>query len=86
LWHLQKCLQFILVKFTPLHHSPLSLPFNSFSRSHFSIFIREYTICPPHSPSYTLSSYRPPLSLVPNHRQDLFYLPGHFWKKIFLFV
>jgi hypothetical protein len=49
----------------PPHHSPLfSSPhsWNSFSRSHFSIFIHEYVIFPPHSPSYTLSlfPYIPP--------------------------
>jgi hypothetical protein len=44
----------------PLYHSPLSPLshfWNSFNRSHFFIFINEYIISPPYSPSYTLSLY-----------------------------
>jgi hypothetical protein len=41
-----------------LHHSPLSSflhSWDSFNRPHFSIFIHEYIIFLPHSPSHTLS-------------------------------
>jgi hypothetical protein len=57
LWHLQMFLQYIIAEFTPpsfsfIPHLPHS--WNSFNRSHFSIFIYEY-IFPPYSPSYALS-------------------------------
>jgi hypothetical protein len=45
----------------PLHHSPLSPShhfWNSFSRSHFSIFIHEYIVFPLYSPSYTFSLWK----------------------------
>jgi hypothetical protein len=76
-----------------LHYSPLSsLPhfWNSFNRSHFSIFIHEYIVFTPYSPAthfpyiftptHTHTSYQLP-------RQDLFSLPVlHFWKQaIFIF-
>jgi hypothetical protein len=41
--------------FIPLPHS-----WNSFNRSHFSIFIHENIIWPSHSSSHTLSLYPPP--------------------------
>jgi hypothetical protein len=48
---------------SPSHQCPL-LPFppswNSFNRSHFSIFIHEYILFPSCSPSYTLSLHPPP--------------------------
>jgi hypothetical protein len=45
------------LEFTPPHHSPLSLShsWNSFNRSHFSIYIHVYTVFAPYSQSYTLS-------------------------------
>jgi hypothetical protein len=46
-----------------LHHSPLpSLPhsWNSFHRSHFSIYAHVYTVFAPYSLSYTLSLHLPP--------------------------
>jgi hypothetical protein len=44
-----------------LHHSPPPHPYswNSFNRSHVSIFIYEYIVFPPHSLSFTLSLYLP---------------------------
>jgi hypothetical protein len=47
---------------SPLHHSPLSpllYSWNSFSRSHFSIYIHVYTVFVSYSPSYTLSPHCP---------------------------
>jgi hypothetical protein len=84
LWHLQKFLQCIMVEF-PLHHSPLSpLPhsWNSFNRSHFSIFIHGCIIF------HHIYPLLLPLPLLPTPipRQELFYLPLlHFWKKDILF-
>jgi hypothetical protein len=48
LGYLQKCLQYILVRFTlsDILLLPLSHSWNSFNRSHFSIFIHEYRIFP----------------------------------------
>jgi hypothetical protein len=46
----------------PIHHSPLSPLFhswNSFSRSHFSVYTHAYTLFAPNSPSYTLSQTLP---------------------------
>jgi hypothetical protein len=46
----------------PLSFSFILLPcsWNSFNRSHFSIFRHDYKISPPYSPSHTLSLYLPP--------------------------
>jgi hypothetical protein len=47
----------------PLHYSPLSPSphsWSSFNRSHFSIYIQEYTVFAPYAPSHTLSSHPPP--------------------------
>jgi hypothetical protein len=56
---------------------------NSFDRSHFSIFIHEHIIFPLYSPSYTFCLQPPPTpALVPTPRQELFYIPILcFWKK-----
>jgi hypothetical protein len=43
-----------------LLYSPSPYSWNSFSRSHFSIYRHEYTIFPLFSPSYTLSLCPPP--------------------------
>jgi hypothetical protein len=51
-----------------LNSSPPSFSFipssihswNSFSRSHFSIYIHVYTVCAPYSPYYTFSSHPAP--------------------------
>jgi hypothetical protein len=45
--------------------------YNSFNRSHSSIFIHEYIIFPPYSPPTPFAYI--PLPLVPIPRQDLFY-------------
>jgi hypothetical protein len=47
----------------PLHHSPLPPDphsWNSFNKSHFSIYIHVYTVFAPHSPSFTLFPHPPP--------------------------
>jgi hypothetical protein len=61
--HLQNLLQYIIIEFNLPHYYPLSLlphSWNSFNRSHFSIFIYEYVIFPPYSPFYTFFLYFPP--------------------------
>jgi hypothetical protein len=60
--------------------SPFPHSWNSFNRSHFSIYIHEYMIFALRSPSCTVSLYLPH-TLVPTPRQDLFYLPVLFLKK-----
>jgi hypothetical protein len=83
LWHLQKFIQYIIVE-SPLHHSPFYLfphSWNSFNRSHFSIFIHECI-----NISTILLLYPFFISFlfpqVPIPRQELFYLPAlWFWKK-----
>jgi hypothetical protein len=93
LWHLQKVLQCILVVH-PLHHSPLSSlshSWNSFNRSHCSIYIHEYIILLPYSPFYTLSLYLPPSHWYEPPDRNCFKPPVlHFCKKkkkkTFLFV
>jgi hypothetical protein len=77
---LQKCLQYIL-NWPPLSFSFIPSPpiLRIVSTGHFSIFIHEYIISPPHSPSYTLSLYLPPPT---GTKQGLFYLRVLcFWKK-----
>jgi hypothetical protein len=84
LWYLQNCLQYILVKFHPLHHSPLSLlpssvrivltglifPFSYLSTKYF------HRICTATSFAYILLSH---WYLTSN---STFYLPVfHFFKK-----
>jgi hypothetical protein len=57
LWHLQKCLQNILVKFIPsiiCLYSPSPHSWNSFNRFHFHRWVHNI---PPHSPSYILFLY-----------------------------
>jgi hypothetical protein len=61
--HLPKFLQCIIVEFTPsisLLYYPSPHSGNSLNRSHFSTYIYEYIIFPPHSPSYTLFLHPPP--------------------------
>jgi hypothetical protein len=70
----------------PLHHSPLSciLPFlESFNRSHCSIFIHEYIIFLPYSPSYTLSLSSPFHRYQPPDRTYFPFLFSTFEKKEF---
>jgi hypothetical protein len=56
---------------------------NSFNRSHFSIYIHVYRILLPHAPFYTLSLYPPSSYWYQSPRQDLFCLPAlcFCWKK-----
>jgi hypothetical protein len=72
----------------PLFSLILASPYawNSFNRSHFSIYIHVYTVFAPYSPSYILSPhplsshwYQPP-------RQDLFCPPVLQFKKNDIFV
>jgi hypothetical protein len=89
LWHWQKYITTHHSWINSLHHSTLFslLSWNSFNRSHFSIFIPEYIIFPLYSPSYTLSLYFHTHTDTPPPRQDLFCLPVlSFWKKYILFV
>jgi hypothetical protein len=51
---------------------------NTFRRSHFSIFIHEYVIFPPYSPSHTLS---PTHWHQPKDRNCFTFLFSCFWKK-----
>jgi hypothetical protein len=73
----------------PLHHSlssPLPHSWNSFKRSQFSIFIDEYIIFLPYSPSYTLPLYPPPPTCTKPPGKDLFYLSVlHFFSHFCLF-
>jgi hypothetical protein len=60
-WHnkhcfLLNCLRVPYLSLTYLQHHYWS----SFNKSHFFIFIYEYIVFPPYSPSYTLSLYLPP--------------------------
>jgi hypothetical protein len=77
LWHLQKFIQYIKIKFTSPSFSFMLLPpfWNCFSMSHFSIFIHVYTVFPLRSPSYTLSLHSPPFHWYQPPRQDLFCPP-----------
>jgi hypothetical protein len=62
LLQLQKFLQYIIVEFTPyiiLLYLLSTHSSNSFKWSHFSIYIHMYTIFPPYSYTYTISSYSP---------------------------
>jgi hypothetical protein len=77
LWHLPNLLQSIILLYSPSPHS-----WNSFNRSHFSIFIFEYIIFLPYSFFYTFSLYPPPSYWCQLPRQELFYLP-HFGKRHF---
>jgi hypothetical protein len=53
--------------FIPLLHS-----WNSFNRSHFSIYIHVHTVFAPYSPSYTLSPHPSPSHCYPSSpQQDL---------------
>jgi hypothetical protein len=57
-----KVSHYIILEFTPLCHFSLSLlpPFlEQFQQVSFPIFIHEYTIFPPYSPSYTLLLHPP---------------------------
>jgi hypothetical protein len=84
LWHLQGFLEYNLVVFTPsiiLLYTPSPHSWNSFSKSHFSIFIHEYIMFPPYSPSYILSLYSPPLSDT-TLQQDLFLI----FKKYIIII
>jgi hypothetical protein len=66
--------------FTCFPHS-----WNSFTRSHFSIYLHVYTVFAPYSPSYTLT---PHLPLSYWNQQDLFCPPAlliWFFKMTFLF-
>jgi hypothetical protein len=83
LWHLQKFLQYIIAEFIPSVFSLKTPPhsWDSFSRSHISIFIHEYIKLPPYSPPTPF-----PYSLTPptgaNPPTGPIYLPVlHFWKK-----
>jgi hypothetical protein len=79
LWLSQKCLQYILVKFTP-SIILLYLPSPILS----SIFIHEYIIFPPYSPSYTLSLYPPPSHYYqPSGRGCFTFLSSVFEKRHF---
>jgi hypothetical protein len=65
--HCWKLLEYIIIEFTPLQHSPL-FPYphslNSFNKYHFSIYIHEYLIFLLHSPLHPfLTSF--PLLLAP---------------------
>jgi hypothetical protein len=72
LWHLQKFYNISNISY--LNSPPLSFSFiilylhswNSFNRSHFSIFIHVYTVFALCSPSYTLSLHHPPLHTATN--------------------
>jgi hypothetical protein len=70
----------------PLHHSPLSPPpphsWNSFNRSHFSIYRHEYIILSPYSPSCTILPHLPPpISNNPPDRTCFAFLFCVFVKK-----
>jgi hypothetical protein len=63
---------------SPLHHSylcPFPHSWNSFNRSHFSIYTHVYTVFAPRSPSYTLSPPSTPSHWYQSPRQDLFCPP-----------
>jgi hypothetical protein len=69
----------IIFLYPPYPHS-----WNSFNRSHFSIYIHVYKIFAPYSPSYTLSLYPLPSHWYHLLGQDLFCFPVlHFCKKNF---
>jgi hypothetical protein len=58
LWHLQKCLQYILVRFAPsiiLLYSLSPILRIVSTGSHFSVFIQEYIVFPLYLPSSTFS-------------------------------
>jgi hypothetical protein len=60
-WHLQMCNTWV----HPLHHFSLSCSWDSFNRSHFSIYMHAYTVCTPHPPSHTFPHLHPPLQIPP---------------------
>jgi hypothetical protein len=62
MWHLQKWLQYTLLNLSLLSFSFTHSPhyWNSFNRSHFSIFIYENIVFLPYPPSYNLSFYSYP--------------------------
>jgi hypothetical protein len=85
LWHLQKGLQYILVRFFPSTiHPYVSHSQNSFSMYHFSIFIYEYIRFPSYSLSYTLFlNPSPSQRYLPLDRTHFYFPVFCFWKKDF---
>jgi hypothetical protein len=71
-------LQYIGVEFTPsifLLYALSPHSWNSFNRSHFSVYIRMYTILAQYSPFYLFSPHPPHPTSTNPPRQDLFCPP-----------